>query len=178
MPSCHITHSSMNTRQELLSSWPTCHNVTGASQSATHHLGGVDSPTYKYHLRNDKKVLSWLVLLSPPLWCWYVAPPQSPAEPRQTCRAPVTGAELFIIELRNCRSGLNLWIPGGDWLVINIIGGNYVSYSDTGGISSNLRNIAGIDHLHKSSLLWGHKVCWRFSRNLAGEMARIICDSS
>ena len=109
-----------------------CHNVTGASQSATHHLRGVDSPTYKYHLRNDKKVLSWLVLLSPPLWCWYVAPPQSPADPRQTCRGPVTGAELFIIELRNCRSGLNLWIPGGDWLVINIIGGNYVSCSDTG----------------------------------------------
>ena len=140
MPSCHITHSSMNTRPELLSSWPTCHNVTmsqchnvtGASQSATHHLRGVDSPTYKYHLRNDKKVLSWLVLLSPPLWCWYVAPPQSPADPRQTCRGPVTGAELFIIELRNCRSGLNLWIPGGDWLVINIIGGNYVSCSDTG----------------------------------------------
>ena len=57
------------------------------------------------------------------IWC----PATQPGKPRQTCRAPVTGAELFIIELRNCRSGLNMWNSAGDWLVINIMGGNYVS---------------------------------------------------
>ena len=57
------------------------------------------------------------------IWC----PATQPGKPRQTYRAPVTGAELFIIELRNCRSGLNMWNSAGDWLVINIMGGNYVS---------------------------------------------------
>ena len=103
MPSCHITHRSMNTRPELLSSWTTCHKD---SQSPTHHLGGVDRPTYKYHLRNDKKVLSWLVLLSPRLWCWYVAPPYGPANPRQTCRAQSPG--------RNS-SSFSSGIVGQDW---------------------------------------------------------------
>ena len=35
-------------------------------------------------------------------------PATQPDRARQNCRAPVTGAELFIIELRNCRSGLNM----------------------------------------------------------------------
>ena len=69
-------------------------------------ISGVDRPTYKYHLRNDKKVLSWLVLLSPRLWCWYVAPPYGPANPRQTCRAQSPG--------RNS-SSFSSGIVGQDW---------------------------------------------------------------
>ena len=105
MLACH--HVTLHTVLWIpdLSYCPHGQHVT-MSQSPTHHLLGVDRPTYKYHLRNDKKVLSWLVLLSPRLWCWYVAPPYGPANPRQTCRAQSPG--------RNS-SSFSSGIVGKDW---------------------------------------------------------------
>ena len=79
-------------------------NMSQASQSPTHHLLGVDRPTYKYHLRNDKK------FCLDEFYCRCVY--DVDRRPRHTARqtqtnmpgSPVTGAELFIIEVRTCES--------------------------------------------------------------------------